>query len=199
MKKPYLVYGGIALGVVAVVATIVIMRRRSRSVTMNTMVSEKVAQRFVKGNADHLASLNPDVRDKFVRFVNDIQKMGYAVVITSSYRSTADQVRQKKANSKAATPGFSAHEYGQAIDLNLVKDGKWINQNSSLSDWKKTGVIDLARNKYGFRWCGESCGYHDPVHFDDTLRYPTKKLYAVAIKKYGSPEKIQGNKIKLAA
>lgn len=198
MKKEHLIYGGIALGVLSVVGAIVLMRRKSKSMIMDTMVTKGVGEKFVKKNADYLAILNPDVRNTFVNFINDIQKMGYAVVITSSYRSTAEQAKQKKANSKAATPGFSAHEYGQAIDLNLVKGGKWINMNSSLADWKKTGVIDLARNKYGMRWCGEACGYHDPVHFDLTTKYPTKKLYTLALKKYGSVEKIEGNKMKLA-
>lgn len=195
MKKQYLIYGGIAVGVLALI--VLIAKNRKPKLTTASLVDKKIGEKFNKKNADYLAILNPDVRNTFVNFINDVQKMGYSVIITSSYRSTAEQVKQKKANSKAATPGFSAHEYGEAIDLNLVKDGKWINQNSSIAEWKKTGIIDLARNKYGMRWCGEACGYHDPVHFDLTTKYPTNKLYTIALKKYGSVDKIQGNKMTL--
>jgi hypothetical protein len=162
-------------------------------------VASKIQARYNAANKKFIDSLNPEVRERFKNFINDIIASGYAVVITSAYRSSAEQAVQKKANKNNATPGYSPHEYGIGIDLNLVKGNKWINKDSPNSEWEKTGVVKLAKNKYGFEWGGDFPKYHDPVHFADTKRYKVPTLYAKALKIYGTPEKIQGNKMKLAA
>ena len=197
-KTQYLIYGGIALGVIGVVVLIAKSRRKIMMQTqVNTLVNDKISQRYAAANKKYLDSLNPAERNTFINFFNDIQKLGYAVVITSAYRSTADQIKQKNANPKNATPCFSAHEYGIALDLNLVKDGKWINKNTPLDVWRKTGVVDLAKNKYNMRWGGEFPGYPDSVHFDKSNKYNANKLCSLAIKQFGTKERIQGNKMVL--
>jgi hypothetical protein len=198
MKTKYWIYGGLALGAVGVIVLIVKSRQKlTRETSLNTLVGNKLSKAYASANAKHLASLNAAERQNFLNFFNDIQRMGYTVVITSSYRSTADQIKQKNANSKNATPCFSSHEYGIALDLNLVKDGKWINKNSPLDVWRKTGVVDLAKNKYGMRWGGDFPGYPDSVHFDEAKKHDINKLCTLAVKQFGTKERIQGNKMTL--
>jgi hypothetical protein len=198
MKKQYWIYGGIAVGALAVIVLIAKHRKKlALTKYRDDLVTTGIGAKYAANNKKLLDALNPAERAHFVAFVNDIQKMGYAVVITSAYRNTASQIKQKKADSRNATPGFSSHEYGIALDINLIKGTKWINKDSSIDEWKKTGVVDLAKNKYGMRWGGEFPGYKDPVHFDEAKKYDVNKLYKLAIKKFGSPEKIEGNKLTL--
>lgn len=198
MKTKYWIYGGLAVGVVGIIVLIAKQRKKLvNQTTVNSLVNNKISQQYAKANQTYLNLLNPAERQHFINFFNDVQKMGYAVVITSAYRSTADQIRQKNANPKNATPCFSAHEYGIAIDLNLVKDGKWINKNSPLDLWRSTGVVDLAKNKYNMRWGGDFPGYKDPVHFDKSKKYDVNKLCTLAVKQFGTKERIQGNKMTL--
>lgn len=160
-------------------------------------VSQNIMKRFADSNKQHIDSLNAGAKKEFQDFINDIIKAGYAVVITSSYRDYLKQAAQK--DKKKGTPGYSTHNYGIGLDLNLVKDGKWINKDSSNSDWNKTGIVKLAKDKYKMRWGGDFKDYHDPIHFDLGNKYNVVKLYAQGLKQFGTPEKIQGNKLKLAA
>jgi D-alanyl-D-alanine dipeptidase len=169
----------------------------SAGTSFNTAVNKNINNKFGKNNASFINNLNPAAKQTFISFINDITKLGYAVVVTSAYRASKEQAALKKKNKKNATPGFSTHEYGIGIDLNLVKDGKWINKDTPLSTWRKTGVVDLAKNKYNMRWGGDFTGYLDPIHFDLGKKYDVNKLYAKALPIYGSAANIQGNKLKL--
>lgn len=159
---------------------------------------ELVRQRFMANNQDHINSLNPGVKNLFISFINDIQALGYVVVITGSYRTFQRSAELKKENPKNAAPGFSSHNYGTAIDINLVKDGRMIRKDNSKKDWEATGVVQLAKKKYGMRWGGDFSGYADNVHFDLNNKYDTEKLYAQALRQFGSVDKVQGNLVDLS-
>lgn len=189
-EHKYLLYGG--LGLVGAITVFVLIKRARVKTFQDTAVLKAVNSKFAKTNQALLNSLNPQERATFIKFINDIEQMGYSVVVTSASRDTAKQVALKKENSKNATPCFSLHEYGVAIDINLVKNGKWINKDSPVADWIKSGVVDLAKKKYNMRWGGEFKGYHDPVHFDLGNKYDGNKLCKIAIKKFGSVDKIHG-------
>ena len=196
MKKK----SGILIGaglLTAIIGYAYITHKKNKGAKGLDSVSKKILARFSSNNKKLFDSLNPAVKTRFNNFIKDITNKGYAVILTSAYRSTANQKKQKEANPKNATPGFSTHEYGIGVDINLVKDGKWINKDSSNSDWIRTGIVDLAKKKYNFRWGGEFPKYHDPVHFDDGNRFKTPSLYAQALKQFGSPDKIRGNELKL--
>lgn len=161
-------------------------------------IDKALKKRVRMKNQDYLNLLNPAVRDKFTAFVRDIESVGYTVVITSSYRSVQEQDRLKRLDARNASPGFSSHNYGTALDLVLVKKGKVIADKSSpRSVWEATAIPKLAKNQYGMRWGGDFAGYNDPVHFDYNNLYDTKKLYAEAIKQFGSLNKIVGNELNL--
>lgn len=143
--------------------------------------------------------LHPDVDQDFEHLISEIQKKGYKVVITSSYRDFKHQVRLKKQNKSNATPGHSPHNYGLAIDINIISPtGKWFKKATSKQQWMKTGIPQLAKS-LGFRWGGDFKSYHDPVHFDviDNKKYDTEKLLAKGKEQYGDIEDIIGNKVKI--
>lgn len=153
--------------------------------------------KYSEKNEAYIKDLNPAVRDKFREFINDIEAMGFTVMGTSGYRSFQKQAVLKKEDSRNASPGYSPHNYGIALDFVLYKNGKMIGK-ADIDGWKKSGVVELAKNKYGMRWGGEFPGYPDGVHFDYANLYPTNKLYAMAVKQFGSVENAKGNEIKLA-
>lgn len=113
-----------------------------------------------------LTQLHPIAREVFRDFIDEVEaRTGWRVVITSGYRSHAQQQRLVDAgNPYAVAPGSSPHNYGMAIDINLVKDGQRIGMRSSNAAWVATGVVDIAK-RYGLRWGGEFRN-RDRVHFD---------------------------------
>jgi hypothetical protein len=72
-------------------------------------------------------------------------------------------------NPQNAKAGYSAHNYGFAVDVNVIdpKTNKVIlKKSSSTADWEKSGVVKVAR-EMGLKWGGGGAfgSYHDPVHF----------------------------------
>jgi hypothetical protein len=194
---------GLLFGAAAIAAALIFFGKKTVTKLnpdvpkINEEVNTIINKSFSKSNQDHINKLNPAVRNKFIAFLNDIIKMGYAVVITSSYRPTSEQIILKKQNSKNATPGYSMHEYGLALDLNVVKNGKWLNKNSPLKAWIDSGIVALAKDKYNMRWGGDFKGYLDPIHYNFGMDYNAKKLYAQALKVFGSPANFHGNELKV--
>lgn len=152
---------------------------------------------FTKEQEFYLSRLHPKYQNLFRRFIAEIEKLGYKVLITSGYRTFQEQAAEHKDNSKNAAAGKSVHNYGAAIDLNLIskKDGKQLKKSSSKTDWEKTGIVKIAK-QLGLDWGGNFASYHDPVHFEVPL--DTDKLYAQAIRQFGSESKVVGNRVNIA-
>jgi peptidoglycan L-alanyl-D-glutamate endopeptidase CwlK len=147
-------------------------------------------------NDSYLDNLHPDLKKRFQNLINEIEKLGFRVLITSGYRSFEKQAKLKEENASNAAAGFSLHNYGAAIDINLQKGFKLLTKKTDKRIWLDSGVPQLAK-KLGFIWGGDLSGYYDPVHF--AIKYDTKQLYARALKQYGNdPRKIQGNKVSLS-
>lgn len=144
-------------------------------------------------NAVELEKLHPKAKSIFATFIDRIKKLGYDVSITSSYRSFQKQAALDKENKLNADPGKSYHNYGLAIDINVEKDGKFLKKANSVADWNKSGIPALAKS-LGLAWGGDYKNYLDPIHFEYRLA-PIDKLYAAAIKQFGSVEKAEGNKV----
>jgi len=147
----------------------------------------------------HLDSLHPDVKKRFTDFINAIQeKTGYVVVITSSYRSWAEQATLKAQNNKNAAPGYSLHNYGMALDINLQNGLQLLKKDTSTQLWKASGALDIA-DQLNLRWGGNFSGYEDRVHFDVGNEYDSNVLRQKAIDQYGNnPSLVKGNEINLA-
>jgi len=152
-------------------------------------------------NADqiaHLMKLNPIARDRFYNFIRYVQEtLGWDVIITSSYRTFQEQIKQYAENHHNAIPGHSFHNYGLAIDINLVKGNKRIKKASPKADWIATGVVDAA-TKFGLTWGGTAFStYYDPVHFDMKKFYTSDQLQKKAIEQFGSLQNAKGNEVVL--
>lgn len=184
--------------IAAIVVTIVLLKRnKGDNFNRDQYKTITPAQR------EKLELLHPEIKQRGYALVDAIQKRGFTAEITSSYRSFQHQQRLKEQlGSMAATPGKSPHNYGLALDIVLWKNGKkWGNYSASKSEWEATGVPALARAE-GWTWGGDFKSHpFDPVHFDlvKKLGVTTAALLEKGKKIYGSPEKIIGNKIPLAA
>lgn len=111
-----------------------------------------------------LKKLHPKKLMKFIRFVKKIEILtGGKVIITHSYRPFYDEV-QGTGSINSASIGRSYHNYGLAIDINVIMpNGDWLFSNSSKQEWKV--VSDIA-DDMNIRWGGEFNSNYDPVHFD---------------------------------
>lgn len=128
------------------------------------------------------------------------QNPQYKILITSGYRSWAEQEVLKTQNPNNASPGYSTHNYGLAIDVNIIDTSGNIvaKKDSSDSVWFNTGIVSLAKG-LGFTWGGTSFGeYADRVHFGFDNNFDKSVLRTMAILQMGSDTSlIQGNKLNL--
>lgn len=125
----------------------------------------KVFGRANDPNWKFLSQLDPRVRRKFTRFLNDIKRLGYTPVIRESVRSYEQQQKYHQQDKRNAPAGHSSHEVGIAIDMDIYKNGKVLSKHTPKALWMNTRVPQLA-NEYGIRWGGNFKGYADNNHFD---------------------------------
>ena len=113
-----------------------------------------------------IEKLHPKFKNMVAELFTRAEKeLGLTLYATSGYRSYAEQVILHNQNSSNALPGYSSHNFGFAIDLNVRKNGKAILLKASSNEaWKKSGIVDLAKS-IGIDWVGDYGSYHDPVHF----------------------------------
>jgi uncharacterized protein YcbK (DUF882 family) len=136
---------------------------------------------------DKLKSLDSFARQKIDILFKSLKDKGYGVYITSGYRTIGKQASMKAQGKgmATATSGYSPHNFGLAVDLNIIKpDGSWINSTAPKSDWK---IIDDLCKKHKLQWGGHFSQY-DPVHVDV---YPSLGL--------GNNRKNIANKLRKAA
>ncbi len=152
-----------------------------------------------KTNQGYIDTLHPKYKKRFVDFIDHLQRLGWKVQINSSYRDFAKQARLKKEDKRNASPGFSPHNYGEAIDIQVTdKFGKLYGKNTDIKKWQATGIPNLAKT-YGLDWGGIFKGYPDAVHFY-VSGIDTSKLYRLAVDQFktSDPNKIIGNRLLLA-
>ena len=113
-----------------------------------------------------IEKLHPKFKNMVAELFTRAEKeLGLNLYATSGYRTYAEQVILHNQNSSNALPGYSSHNFGFAIDLNVRKNGKAILLKASSNEaWKKSGIVDLAKS-IGIDWVGDYGSYHDPVHF----------------------------------
>ena len=118
-------------------------------------------------NMQALDSLPLASRERFRLLIDNINKSGYRVEITSAGRSYIKQALLHKQDNRNAKPGSSDHEVGKALDLNLMNllnKRRYVKKTPRV-DWENTGIPTLAKS-LGFKWGGELfTNYYDPVHF----------------------------------
>ena len=119
---------------------------------------------------DVVNKLHPLFRGKVAEFFSKIEdELGLTAYATSGYRTFQKQAELHKQNSQNAKAGFSSHNFGYAIDINVKnKDGNiFLKKADTSKKWRDSGVVPLSE-KLGLSWGGDGNfgTYHDPVHFD---------------------------------
>ena len=113
--------------------------------------------------------LHPLFRGRVAEFFSKIEnELGLTAYATSGYRTFQKQAELHKINSQNAKAGFSSHNFGYAIDINVKnKDGNiFLKKADTSKKWRDSGVVPLSE-KLGLSWGGDGNfgTYHDPVHF----------------------------------
>lgn len=129
-----------------------------------------------KPSLSKINSLHPSVREEVKQIVQDINtllKGRSKVRIAQGFRTFAEQdklylQRPKVTNAKG---GQSVHNYGFAVDIVLIIDGKTASWDTH-KDWDNDGIADWDEcvkvfAKYGWSWGGNWNGtFKDMPHFD---------------------------------
>jgi hypothetical protein len=134
-------------------------------------------------NEEYLNRLNPQKKQLFIQFINELESLDWYVLITQSYRSIAFQNGLHNIDKRNSIGGYSSHNYGFAIDLNLQKGSLKLKKATDKKIWIDSGVVEIAK-KYGLRWGGDFEGYYDPIHFDCIQPTYTRKWLAYLKKTY---------------
>ena len=135
----------------------------------------------VKKNKEIADKLHPKFRNEAKDFLSWMEKKtDYDPILTSGFRTYEHQQRLKRENSKNARAGYSNHNYGFAVDLNIRnrKTKTRLRKATSKSTWNKTGIPQEAK-KRGLIWGGDFKTYHDPIHFAKNKIPKTSDLYAL--------------------
>ncbi len=127
------------------------------------LLGAAVAWKLSHRQEAYIRRLHPVVQGKFRAFIAAVEReTGWKVEITSGYRTLAKQRSLMKSNGLAVPK--SAHLFGFALDINLVKGRKRLTLSSSSQEWIDSGVVAIAK-RFGMRW-GGNFRKPDRVHFD---------------------------------
>ena len=127
-----------------------------------------------------IQKLHPKVREEVIKIIEDCDKelTGRAKIrITQGFRTFDEQDQlyaigrtkpgKKVTNAKA---GQSIHNYGLAVDICLIIDGKTVSWDTA-KDWDNDKVADWYEcvkvfAKYGWSWGGNWKTFKDLPHFE---------------------------------
>ena len=123
-----------------------------------------------------LNELLPVVRDAAERALEKVKAAGVTALVTCTSRTSKEQAAlyaqgrttpgKKVTNAK---PGQSFHEYGVAIDLYPLINGKPDFSGSHLDVWKK--IAECFKSE-GFEWAYEWKTFKEMPHFQMTKGHP---------------------------
>jgi peptidoglycan L-alanyl-D-glutamate endopeptidase CwlK len=170
----YIVIGVTSVVLVGATAVWILSRKHNN-------VVDNLLEKLSDENRKRVMTLHPNARLKFAEFISKVQEKGYLVVITSGYRDFEKQAQLHKENSNNAKAGYSNHNYGYAIDINILdpKTGDTLlRKASSVADWEKSGIVAIAK-KLGLEWGGDFKNYHDPIHFQMPREKTTAQMLAL--------------------
>lgn len=156
-----------------------------------------------KISLDRVQTLHPLVRESANSILNKAETVlsGRASLrYAYTFRSFAEQealYNQGRNGNKGpivtnARAGYSYHNYGLAVDIVLIIDGKSASWDMK-SDYDKDGksdwmeVVDLFKQE-GWAWGGDFKSFKDYPHFQKTFGYSESQL----LSKYNSRDFIKG-------
>lgn len=144
-----------------------------------------------KPSQDRIALLHPKIREEVASIVREanIALTGRASVrISQGLRTISEQnalyaqgrTDKTKKIVTNAKGGSSYHNFGLAIDIVLILDGKtasWDDKTDfdgdKVSDWMEVVAIF---KKYGYAWGGDFRSIKDSPHFEKSMGFTTKQL-----------------------
>jgi peptidoglycan L-alanyl-D-glutamate endopeptidase CwlK len=128
-----------------------------------------------KSTLDRIAKLHPKVREEMKTIIDECNQVlsGRSQVrVAQGLRTFAEQdalynQRPKVTNARG---GQSIHNYGMAVDIVLIIDGKTASWDTH-KDWDNDGVADWDEcvkifAKHGWSWGGSWSSFKDMPHFD---------------------------------
>jgi peptidoglycan L-alanyl-D-glutamate endopeptidase CwlK len=125
--------------------------------------------------SNKIAQLHPSVRNEVQKIINECDKAltGRAKVrISQGLRTFAEQdaLYKKRPKVTNAKGGQSVHNYGFAVDIVMIIDGKVASWDTA-KDWDNDKVADWYEcvkifAKYGWDWGGNWKSFKDLPHFD---------------------------------
>ena len=130
---------------------------------------------MLERNQKIIDKLHPSVRNEMVDIINDCDKslQGRSkVVLVQGLRTFTEQdaLYKKRPKVTNAKGGQSIHNYGFAVDIAMLIDGKEISwdvkkdwDNDKISDWDECVKVFA---KYGWNWGGNWRTFKDMPHFD---------------------------------
>jgi len=124
-----------------------------------------------------IATLHPSIRAKAAQFLNEAEKKGYNLRVTSAYRSINEQSdlynKYLSGGPLAAKPGESYHNFGLAFDV-VETEPYGFGEGYPQNRWTEIGKIG---KKLGFTWGGDWLGEkHDRPHFQYSYGFTTAQL-----------------------
>lgn len=146
-----------------------------------------------------IARLHPKVRGEMIKIINECNEVlqGKSEVrIVQGLRTFDEQANlyaqgrtktgKKVTNAKA---GQSIHNYGFAVDICLLLDGKTVSWDTA-KDWDQDKIADWQEcvkvfTKYGWSWGGNWKTFKDLPHFDKIGCNDWRKLQAMPKDKDG--------------
>lgn len=128
-----------------------------------------------KATKDRISKLHPSVRLEVTKIIEecDLVLTGRAKVrISQGLRTFAEQdaLYKKRPKVTNAKGGQSIHNYGFAVDIVLIIDGKEASWNT-VKDWdndRKSDWMECVEvfKKHGWNWGGDWKSFKDLPHFD---------------------------------
>jgi peptidoglycan L-alanyl-D-glutamate endopeptidase CwlK len=122
-----------------------------------------------------IEKLHPSVRSEMMQIIDDCNEnlSGRSQVrISQGLRTFAeqDELYNKRPRVTKAKGGQSIHNYGFAVDIVLIIDGKSASWDTH-KDWDNDGIADWDEcvkvfAKHGWNWGGNWTSFKDMPHFD---------------------------------
>ncbi len=119
-----------------------------------------------------LAEVNPQLANRIRAMAADLRAQGINVMVTSGYRSFAEQnalyAQGRTAPGNIVTNargGQSLHNYGLAVDVVPIGANGQPNWSAPASTWQKIGA---AGKRQGMEWGGDWTSFVDRPHFQMT-------------------------------
>lgn len=123
--------------------------------------------------------LKEPMKQLTLKLIDECKKQDITIGISCTFRGEDEQNQLKKEGKSNASFGDSFHNYGYAIDIFIIKDGKAV-----WNDDKTYDKIGLIGESIGLSWSGRWQGsLREKVHFQYQDKFKTNEEAIKYLKK----------------